>query len=156
MNINLTLIGQSIAFAVFVWFCVKFIWPPLIAALNERRQTIADGLAAAERGVKERAAAKLAAAETVAEAKTQARAIINQAETRHAEIVERAKADAKQEADKIIAAAGAQAEQATHQAREALRGKVAELAIAAAAKVLQREVSPEDHEAALAKLAAEL
>ena len=156
MNINLTLLGQSLTFAVFVWFCMKFIWPPLIAALNERRQTIADGLAAAERGVKEQETAKAKAADTIDEAKAQARAIITQAERRHAEIVEQAKADAKQEVAKVAAAAQAEVEQAANRAREELRGKVVDIALAAATKILQREVSAKDHSAMLEKLSAEL
>lgn len=156
MNINLTLLGQSLTFAVFVWFCMKFIWPPVMAALNERKQTIADGLAAAERGVKERQQAKAQAAETIDAAKRQAREIITQAEKRRAEIVEQAKQDAKHEAAKVAAAAQAEVEQAANRAREELRGKVVDLALAAAAKVLRREVSEKDHHAALRQLSAEL
>ena len=156
MNINLTLIGQSITFAIFVWFCMKFIWPPIMAALNERKQQIADGLAAAARGVKDRELAEAKAVDTLKEAKEQARLIVAQAEKRHGEIVEQAKQDAKQEAEKITTAAKAEVAQEANRAREELRGKVIDLALAACSKILAREVDAKDHKAALAKLSAEL
>ena len=156
MNINLTLIGQSITFAVFVWFCMKFVWPPIMQALEERKQKIADGLAAAERGVKEQELAQAKAVETLQEAKEQARTIITQAERRHAEIVEQAKDDAKEEAARIVAAAHAEVEQEASRVREELRGKVVDLALVASSKILEREVSVEDHNAMLEKLSASL
>ncbi len=156
MNINLTLIGQSITFAVFVWFCMKFVWPPIMQALEERKQKIADGLAAAERGVKDQELAQAKAVETLQEAKEQARTIITQAERRHAEIVEQAKDDAKEEAARIVAAAHAEVEQEASRVREELRGKVVDLALVASSKILEREVSVEDHNAMLEKLSASL
>ncbi len=156
MNINLTLIGQSITFAVFVWFCMKFVWPPIMQALEERKQKIADGLAAAERGVKEQELAQAKAVETLQEAKEQARTIITQAERRHAEIVEQAKDDAKEEAARIVTAAHAEVEQEASRVREELRGKVVDLALVASSKILEREVSAEDHNAMLEKLSASL
>jgi len=156
MNINLTLIGQSITFAIFVWFCMKFIWPFIIEALNERKQKIADGLAAAERGAKEQEMAEAKAAVILKEAKEQARTIIAQAEKRHGEIVDLAKDDAKGEAAKIVAAAQSEIEQETNRAREELRGKVIDLALVASSKILEREVRVEDHNAALEKLSASL
>ncbi|HEY5734610.1 MAG TPA: F0F1 ATP synthase subunit B [Gammaproteobacteria bacterium] len=156
MNINLTLIGQSITFAVFVWFCMKFIWPPIVAALDERKQKIADGLAAAERGAKEQELAQEKAIVVIKEAKEQARTIIAQAEKRNAEIVDAAKDEAKQEADRIIVAAKAEVEQEINRAKEELRGKVVDLALAGASKILEREVKIEDHNASLEKLSANL
>lgn len=156
MNINLTLIGQSITFAVFVWFCMKFIWPPIVAALDERKQKIADGLAAAERGVKEQELAQEKAVSVIKEAKEQARIIILQAEKRNAEIVDQAKDEAKKEAERIIAAAKAEVEQEAGRAREALRSKVVDLALAGASRILEREVNIEDHNASLEKLSANL
>ncbi len=156
MNINLTLIGQSITFAVFVWFCMKFVWPPIMQALEDRKQKIADGLAAAERGLKEQELAQVKVVETLQEAKEQARTIIVQAEKRHAEIVDQAKDDAKEEAARIIAAAHAEVEQEANRAREELRGKVVDLALVASSKILEREVSVEDHNAMLEKLSAGL
>ena len=156
MNFNLTLIGQSITFLLFVWFCYQFIWPPLIKALDERKQKIADGLAAAERGVKEQELAKAGAAEKLKEAKEQARTIIAQAEKRHGEIVDQAKDDAKDEAAKIVAAAQSEIDQQANRAREELRSQVIDLALAGASKILEREVSIEDHNASLEKLSASL
>lgn len=156
MNINLTLIGQSITFAVFVWFCMRFVWPPIMQALEDRKQKIADGLAAAERGMKEQGLAQSRAAETLQEAKEQARTIIAQAERRHAEIVDQAKDDAREEAARIVAAAHAEVEQEANRVREELRGKVIDLALVASGKILEREVNVEDHNATLKKLSASL
>ena len=156
MNINLTLIGQSITFAIFVWFCMKFIWPPIVAALDERKQKIADGLAAAERGAKEQELAQEKAVVVIKEAKEQARTIIAQAEKRNAEIVDLAKGEAKEEADRIIAAAKAEVDQEMNRAREELRSKVIDLALVGAGQILEREVNIEDHNAALEKLSANL
>jgi len=156
MNINLTLIGQSITFAIFVWFCMKFIWPPIVAALDERKQKIADGLAAAERGAKEQELAQEKAIAVIKEAKEQARTIISQAEKRNAEIVDLAKDEAREEAERIIVAAKAEVDQEANRAREELRGKVIDLALAGASKILEREVKIEDHNASLEKLSANL
>lgn len=156
MNINATLIGQSIAFFLFVWFCMKYVWPPLINALNERRKTIADGLAAAERGQHEQELAQKRAAEVLQEAKQQASEIINRAEKRANEIVEEAKTDAKQEGERILNAAQAEIEQEVHRARETLRGQVVSIAIAGAEKVLEKEIDESAHGELLNKLVAEI
>lgn len=156
MNINATLIGQSIAFFLFVWFCMKYVWPPLINALNERKKTIADGLAAAERGQHEQELAQKRAAEVLQEAKQQASEIINRAEKRANEIVEEAKTDAKQEGERILSAAQAEIEQEVHRARETLRGQVVSIAIAGAEKVLEKEIDESAHGELLNKLVAEI
>ena len=156
MNINATLIGQSIAFFVFVWFCMKFIWPPLIHALNERRKTIADGLAAAERGQHEQELAQKRAAEVLLEAKQQASEIINRAEKRANELVEEAKNDAKQEGGRILTAAQAEIDQEVHRARETLRSQVVAIALAGAEKVLEREIDAAAHGDLLNKLVTEI
>jgi F-type H+-transporting ATPase subunit b len=156
MNINATLIGQSIAFFLFVWFCMKFIWPPLINALNERRKTIADGLAAAERGQHEQELAQKRAAEVIHEAKQQASEIINRAEKRANEIVEEAKNDAKQEGGRILTAAQAEIEQEVHRARETLRSQVVSIALAGAEKVLEKEIDAAAHGELLNKLVTEI
>jgi F-type H+-transporting ATPase subunit b len=156
MNMNATLIGQSIAFFVFVWFCLKFIWPPLINALNERRKTIADGLAAAERGQHEQELAQKRAAEVLHEAKQQASEIIGRAEKRANEIVEEAKGDAKQEGNRILTAAQAEIDQEVHRAREALRAQVVSIALAGAEKVLEKEIDADAHGELLNKLVAEI
>ncbi len=156
MNINATLIGQSIAFFLFVWFCMKYVWPPLINALNERKKTIADGLAAAERGKHEQELAAKRAAEVLQEAKQQASEIINRAEKRANEIVEESKTDAKQEGERILNAAQAEIEQEVHRARETLRGQVVSIAIAGAEKVLEKEIDEAAHGELLNKLVAEI
>jgi F-type H+-transporting ATPase subunit b len=156
MNINATLIGQSIAFFLFVWFCLKFIWPPLINALNERKKAIADGLAAAERGQHEQELAQKRASEVLHEAKQQASEIIGRAEKRANEIVEEAKTDAKQEGGRILTAAQAEIDQEVHRAREALRTQVVGIALAGAEKVLEREIDANTHDDLLNKLVAEI
>lgn len=145
MNINATLIGQSIAFFVFVWFVMKFIWPPLIAALEERKKTIADGLAAAEKGKHEQELAEKAAEKHIKEAKNQAAEIVAQAQKRATEIVEEAKDGAKEEADRIKAAANAEIDQEVNRAKEHLRQQVAGIAISGAEKVLKREIDEKAH-----------
>jgi len=156
MNINLTLIGQSIAFIVFVWFCMKFIWPPLINALEERKKSIAEGLAAAERGKKEQELGEKRATEVIKEAKGKAAEIITGAEKRGAEIVEEAKSDAKIEGQRIIAAAQSEIEQQITSAREALRGELASLATAGAEQILGKEIDAAAHSKMLNELAAQL
>ena len=145
MNINMTLIGQSITFAIFVWFCMKFVWPPIIGALEARKKRIADGLAAADRGKHELELASRRASETMQEAKLKAVEIIAQAEKRAVQVIEEAKNAAKDEGDRMIAAARAEIEQDSHRAREALRGEVAALVVAGAGKVLRGEVNPQAH-----------
>ncbi|MEJ2308351.1 MAG: F0F1 ATP synthase subunit B [Gammaproteobacteria bacterium] len=156
MNINLTLIGQLIAFVVFVWFTKKYVWTPIIAALNERKSRIADGLAAAERGQHEQELAKERAVDEIRKAKTQAAEIINQANKRANEIVDEAKEHAKVEGNRILAAAQAEIEQETNRAREALRGKVAELAVSGAEKILRREINADAHSEVLDTVARQL
>lgn len=156
MNINLTLIGQSITFALFVWFCMKYIWPPVMGALEARRKEIADGLAAAERGQHEQELAEKRAAEHIKDAKGQASEIITQAQKRASEIVEEAKGDAKTEADRIVTGANAEIEQEVNRAREHLRQEVVVLAIAGAEKVLKSEVDKDAHASTLNELATQL
>jgi F-type H+-transporting ATPase subunit b len=145
MNINLTLIAQLISFAVFVWFTMKFVWPPLVKAMEERKAKIADGLAAAERGQHEQELAEQRAKEKLHEAKLQAAEIVSKAEKRAAEIVEEAKDNARSEGDRQLAAAQAEIEQASNKAREVLRSKVAELAVIGAEKILRKEIDAAAH-----------
>jgi F-type H+-transporting ATPase subunit b len=145
MNINATLIGQSITFFVFVWFCMKFVWPPIMNALNERKKMIADGLAAGERGKHELELASKRASESMHEAKQKAAEIIAQADKRAMQLIEEAKATAKAEADRMIASAQASVAQETVRAKEALRGQVADLAVAGAEKILRREIDAKAH-----------
>jgi len=156
MNINLTLIGQSITFFVFIWFCYKYIWPPLISALDERRKKIADGLAAAEHGRHEQELAEERAKEILREAKDQAGEIISRAEKRSAEIVDEARDDARAEGERLLVAARAEIDQEVNRAKEELRGKVVSIAVAGAGKVLEREVDEATHAQLLNKLAAEI
>jgi F-type H+-transporting ATPase subunit b len=145
MNINLTLIAQLVSFAVFVWFTLKFVWPPLVKAMDERKAKIADGLAAAERGVHEQELAKERAKEHLHEAKQQAAEIKANAEKQAAMIVEDAKLKAQEEGARQLAVAQAEIEQETNKAREQLRAKVAELALAGAEKILRKEIDADAH-----------
>jgi F-type H+-transporting ATPase subunit b len=145
MNINLTLIGQTIAFAVFVWFCMKFVWPPVITALNERKTRIADGLAAADEGQREKARAQEHATEVLDEAKGQAQEIIRRAERRETEIVEEAKGTARSEGERILTAARSEIDKEVHQARDELRKQLGTLVVAGAGQILGREVDAAAH-----------
>jgi len=156
VDINLTLIGQSIAMIVFVWFCMKMIWPPILAALEERQQQIAEGLAAADRGQESLARAAVEADAIVAEARTQATGILDQAHARASEIVADGKADGVKEHDRQLSAAKAEIEQEANRAREELRGQVSAIAIASAEKILNREIDSKAHDDILGKLAGEL
>ena len=156
MNLNLTLLGQSLTFLVFIAFCMKFVWPALIGAMKEREQRIADGLDAAEKAGKDRELAQKQAMEKIKEAKDQAAAIVEQANKRAAQIVEEAKEAAVSEADRVKAQAQAEVERAVSQAREELRGRVATLALTGAEKILGETIDAKAHNAMLEKLAAEL
>lgn len=145
MNINATLIGQSIAFLVFVWFCMKFVWPHIMKALEERRKTIADGLAAGEKGKHELELATRRAGDVVRDAKTKAAEIVSGAEKRAGEVIDEAKGQAKTEADGILAAARAEIERERNAAREQLRQQVATLAVAGAARILEKEIDAKAH-----------
>lgn len=156
MSITLTLIGQSITFFVFVYFCMKVVWPALIKIMQEREKRIADGLEAAERADKDLELAQKKVSEQLKEAKSQAASIVEQANKRATQIVEEAKAQAVVEADRIKAAANAEIEREVSQAREELRKKVAVLALTGAEKVLGKSVDANAHSDMLNKLASEL
>ncbi len=156
MNINLTLFGQLISFIIFVWFCKKFIWPPVVEAMQERQKQIADGLSAADRAGHDLQLAQEKATERLREAKTEASGIIDQANRRASQIVDEAKDHARVEGDRIKEAAQAEIDQEYNRTREALRSRVAELAVAGAEKILQSTVDQGAHNQMLDKLAAEL
>jgi F-type H+-transporting ATPase subunit b len=156
VNINLTLIGQMVAFVCFVVFCMKYVWPPLLAAMQEREKKIADGLAAADRANHDLELAKEKAVERLREAKTEAAGIIDSANKRASQIVEEAKAAATVEAERVKASAHAEIEQETNRAREQLRAQVAELSLAGAEKVLGRTIDRNAHAQLVDQLAAEL
>ena len=156
MDINLTLIGQTIAMIVFVWFCMKFIWPPILTALEERQAKIEEGLAAADQGQEKLVQAQSEADDIVADARKQATGILDQAHARANEIVADGKSDGVKERDRQLTAAKAEIEQEANRAREELRGQVSAIAIASAEKILKREIDGNAHEDILGKLAQEL
>lgn len=145
MNINATLIGQTAAFFVFVWFCKKFVWPPMVNAMQERQNQIADGLAAAEKGQQAQEIAEQEAAQLISQAKSQAAEIVANAEKRGSSVVEDAKSSATSEKERIIASAQAEVEQDVHSAREALRTQVSSIAVAAASKIVDKEIDETAH-----------
>ena len=156
MGINLTLFGQMLTFLVFIWFTKKFVWPPVMQALEERRARIAAGLAAAERGQKALEEADAQVAERLREARQQATQIIEQAERRGAEMVEEAKETAQATGERMLAQARAEIEQETNRAREALRGEVAAIALTGAKQLLEKEVDAATHRDLLDRLAGQL
>jgi len=156
MNINLTLFAQMIAFAVFVGFCMKYVWPPIVNALTERKARIAEGLAAAERGHQEKALGEQRALTLIKEAKVSAAEIVSQAQKRATEIIEEAKVDARSEGGRVIAAAQAEIDRETNRAREELRERVATLAVAAAEKILQKEIDIKAHKGIVDSFAKQL
>lgn len=156
MNLNATVIGQSIAFALFAYFCMKVVWPPLVAVLEERRKKIIDGLEAAERAQRDLAIAQEKAGEDKDIAKREAAEILEQAKRRANQIVEEAKDQARVEGERILAAASAEIEQQSNRAKEALREQVALIAIAGAEKILQKSIDQAANEELLKGLAAEL
>lgn len=156
MNINLTLIGQMIAFTGFVLFCMKYVWPPIIAAMQERSEKIADGLAAADRASHDLELAQEKAVARMKEAKAEASGIVDAANKRANQIVDEAKGQAVVEADRIKAAAQSEIEQETNRAREQLRSQVGALALAGAEKILAKEIDQQAHAGLVDQLAAEL
>lgn len=156
MNFNLTLFGQTIAMIVFVWFCMKYIWPVIIDAIDARQKEIADGLAAAERGQTSLSDAKAEAENIVAAARDQARGIVDQASSRANEIVERAKTEGEAEKRRQLEGAKTEIELEINRARDELRGQVAAIAVAGAERLLAREIDAETHRELLDGLAAEL
>ena len=156
MDINATIIGQTIAMIVFVWFCMKFVWPLIIDIIEERQTQIADGLAAADKGSRALEEAEAEKAVILDEARGQAREIIDQANNRGGSIVDEARTEAGSEKDRILASAQAEVEQEANRAREELRGQVSTIAVAGAEKILQREIDANTHKDLLDKLAAEI
>ena len=156
MNINATLLGQTVAFFLFVWFCKKFVWPPMITAMEARQEQIADGLAAAQKGQQAQEVAEQEAAKMISDAKTQASEIIANAEKRGNSVVDEAKQTATSEKERIVASAQAEVEQSVHSAREELRGQVSSIAVAAASKIVDKEIDDKTHAALLDDLVKQL
>jgi F-type H+-transporting ATPase subunit b len=156
VSINATLIAQMIVFLILIWFTMKFIWPPLTKAMDDRAKRIAEGLSAAERARKELAAADVLVAEEIRKARTEAMSIIDKAHQQANQIIDKAKQDAIVEATRQKATAAADIENMTHRAREELRGQVATLAVSGAEKILKREIDANAHRALLDQLVAEM
>lgn len=153
MNLNATILAQMVVFGALVWFTMKFVWPMITGAMQARSQKIAEGLAAADRGHKDLAAAELRVAEIVNGARERALAIESQAQARANQIVEAAKQTAQSEAARLLESARAQVALDTQKAREELRGQVASLAVSGAAQIIEREIDPRAHAQLLDKLA---
>jgi F-type H+-transporting ATPase subunit b len=157
MNINMTqLLSQVVMFAAFVWFCARFVWPPLMRAIENRQRQVAEGLASAEKARQSLEVSARQAEQTVAEARSRAAEIIGQAERRATQLVEEARSAAKEEGNREKAAAKAEIEQEYTRAREQLRGHVAALAVAGAEKILRREVDARTHADLLADIQQQL
>lgn len=156
MNINATLLGQTIMFAMFVWFCMKFVWPPIVAALDARKKQIADGLAAGERGKHDLELAAKRSAELLREAKEKAVDIIALGDKRASEIIEEAKVQAQIESVRILATAKTEIDQEVFRAKEQLRIQVTSIALAGAGKILRREIDLKAHNDLLEKLLKEI
>jgi F-type H+-transporting ATPase subunit b len=156
MNINLTLLMQAVAFAIFIWLCAKFIWPPLMRAIEARQKEIADGIAAGEEARQSLGRAEKQIAQMTTDAKARASEIVTQGEKLKSETVEQARKEAKAESDRIVAAARAEIDQEVQRAKDALRDQVAELAVAGARKILGREVDAKTHADLLAALQRQL
>jgi F-type H+-transporting ATPase subunit b len=156
VNINLTMLGQAISFAIFVLFCMKYVWPPLITIMRERQNAIADGLQKATAAEKQLEQASEAAGLELEEAKKQSAELIAQARARATQIEEDAKTKAREEAARIVEGAQADIDQEISRAREELRAKVGELAVEGAERILEASVDRAAHEAMLTKLSAQL
>lgn len=156
MDFNLTLIGQSLAMIVFVWFCMKKVWPPILGAIEARQQEIADGLAAAERGKESLVSAEAEIQAEIKKARSEAAEILDQAHARANEIIAEGKDEGVRERERQLTAARAEIEQETNKAREELRGQVSAIAVASAEKILRREIDPAAHKDLLSQLASEI
>ncbi|NND64890.1 MAG: F0F1 ATP synthase subunit B [Gammaproteobacteria bacterium] len=156
MNFNLTLIGQTIAMIVFVWFCMKYIWPPLLGAIEQRRNEISDNLAAGEAARKQVIQSKEEAETILAEAREQAVGIVDQAGRRGNGIVEEARAEGAKERERQLVAAKVEMEQSINRAKDELRDRVADLSIATAEKILDREIDAKTHQDLLERLASQV
>ncbi|MDF7670494.1 F0F1 ATP synthase subunit B [Orbaceae bacterium ESL0721] len=156
MNMNATLLGQAITFVLFVWFCMKFIWPPVIRAIENRQKEIADGLTSAETAKKDLELAKANTSEIMQKAKVEANALIEQANKRKAAILDEAKQEAMREKEQIIAQGYAEVEAERKRVQEELKAKVATLAVAGAEKIIERSVNEAANSDIIDKLVAEL
>ncbi|AEY00204.1 ATP synthase F0 subunit B [Oceanimonas sp. GK1] len=156
MNMNATILGQTIAFIIFVWFCMKFVWPPIMGAIEKRQKEIAEGLSSAERAKKDLALAQTNATEQLKEAKLQSAQIVEQANKRKAQIIEDATREAQAEREKILAQAQAEVEAERNRVKEELRKQVAALALVGAERILERQIDAAANSDIVEKVVAEL
>ncbi|WP_375056530.1 F0F1 ATP synthase subunit B [Zobellella sp. DQSA1] len=156
MNMNATILGQTIAFILFVWFCMKFVWPPIMAAIESRQKEIAEGLSSAERAKKDLALAQNNATEQLKEAKLQSAQIVELANKRKAQIIEDATREAQAEREKILAQAQAEIDAERNRVKEELRKQVAALALVGAEKILERHIDAAANSDIVEKVVAEL
>lgn len=156
MNLNATILGQAIAFIIFVWFCMKFVWPPLMKAIEDRQAAIADGLESAERAKKDLKLAQTKSADQLKIAKNEAAVIIEQANKRKAQIIDEAKEEAVQEREKVLAQGQAELEAERNRLREELRAQVAALSIMGAEKIIQRSIDKAANQEIIDKVLEEL
>jgi F-type H+-transporting ATPase subunit b len=156
VNINLTLFGQTLAFAIFVWFCMKFVWPPITAAMSARQKKIAEGLDAAGRAQTDLKLAQEKVADTLRQTKEQSAKILEQANKHASVIVEEAKEQARAEGERLVAGARAEIEQEVNRAKDQLRSQVATLAVLGAEKILESKIDAQAHNDLVEKLASQL
>ena len=156
MNINLTLIGQAISFAIFVWFCMKYVWPPITSALDQRKKTIADGLSAAELGQQSLEKAKVDVEEKLTEAKSEAKNIIAMAEKRQSDILDEANVKASEETSKKLKLAEQEVEQLSIRLKESLKQDVSKLVVEGAEMILKKEIDKSVHDKAIKELVAKI
>ncbi len=156
MNINMTLIGQTLSFLLFVWFCKKYVWPPMMSAMADRQKRIADGLAAAEKGQQAEELARQEASKLIADAKSQAAEIVANAEKRGSSVETEAKEKAKAEGERILTAAKSEVDQEANRAREELRKQVSSIAVAGASKIINKEIDETAHDGLLDDLISQL
>ena len=156
MNINLTLIGQAISFAIFVWFCMKYVWPPITSALDQRKKTIADGLSAAELGQQSLEKAKVDVEEKLTEAKSEAKNIIAMAEKRQSDILDEANVKASEETSKKLKLAEQEVEQLSMRLKESLKQDVSKLVVEGAEMILKKEIDKNVHDKAIKELVAKI
>lgn len=156
MNINATLLGQMITFAIFVWFTMKYVWPPVMTAMQERQKRISDGLAASDRGARALAEARDESEKLLKEAREQAQEILSAANRQATDAVESAKSQAREEGERIVTSAKAEIEQEVNRARETLKREVGALAVAGATQIIGREVNDTAHGDIIDQLAARI
>ena len=156
MNINLTLIGQAISFAIFVWFCMKYVWPPITSALDQRKKTIADGLSAAELGQQSLEKAKVDVERKLTEANSEAKNIIAMAEKRQSAILDEASVKASEETSKKLKLAEQEVEQLSMRLKESLKQDVSKLVVEGAEMILKKEIDKSVHDKAIKELVAKI